>query len=489
MHAFAPHGRTRRSRAWRAALAGILASALAVAGIAGPVAAGSTTTVVVVPASVVGSPAAAINGHWTIDDQTSGGSLAFVSGPNTPPLGSGSLQLSVPSSSAKIDLFNYDWYGRSLSDLAAMSFSTYTTSSTFAPVFQIQAFLNDSGPSTHYSTINFEPYVMGTITPGDWQAWPITGSTLVWATHMTGSGSIGYPESWSDFRGAFPSATMIAVGFNAGSGWTSFSGNADDLSITTAVGDTTIYDFEPASASCPVRLNTSNNVETLLSDCVMDHTVYVPDGWTLDGAGHSITGVDPAGGHFLGAVVENAGPSANVSNLTVTVSGLTDICDSFPNALAGIRFDGASGAITNDQVLNINQGPSGCQEGNAIDVRDTAGTSGINVTVAGNTVSDYQKTGILANGVLAATITGNTVSGLGPVPYIAQNGIQISRGASALVRSNSVSGNWYTGPSYVSCGLLFYQAGGVKQQSNDLFANQRELCNVGRGGGTYNPQP
>jgi hypothetical protein len=51
------------------------------------------------------------------------------------------------------------------------------------------------------------------------------------------------------------------------------------------------------------------------------------------------------------------------------------------------------------------------------------------------------------------------------------------------VTGNTVSGNWYTGATWTACGLLFYQAGGVKQSAKNLFDNQTNFCNVGRGGG------
>jgi hypothetical protein len=51
------------------------------------------------------------------------------------------------------------------------------------------------------------------------------------------------------------------------------------------------------------------------------------------------------------------------------------------------------------------------------------------------------------------------------------------------MRGNSVSGNNYTPAGDVACGLLFFEAGGVRQQSNALFTNERNLCNFGRGGG------
>jgi hypothetical protein len=49
-----------------------------------------------------------------------------------------------------------------------------------------------------------------------------------------------------------------------------------------------------------------------------------------------------------------------------------------------------------------------------------------------------------------------------------------------------VTSNWYTPKSYVACGLLFYQAGGVKQQAN-VSGNEINLCNAGRGGVGFNP--
>lgn len=194
---------------------------------------------------------------------------------------------------------------------------------------------------------------------------------------------------------------------------------------------------------------------TLTADLVVTSTYYIPDGYTLDGNGYTITGIDPPGGHFLGAVVSNAGPTANVKNLTVTVSGLANICDGGPARLRGILFEGASGYIMNCYVLNVNQGASGCQEGNGIEVRNFGTSLTTNmVKVQGNTVVNYQKNGITANGNVNASITDNVVMGAGPVGYIAQNGIQVGFGATGSVMRNSVTGNSYTGSSTASGGIL-----------------------------------
>ena len=208
-----------------------------------------------------------------------------------------------------------------------------------------------------------------------------------------------------------------------------------------------------ASAAC--TFTTVKKTMTLNGNCTTTASIVVPNGFTLDGAGFTITANDPLLGHFTGGVVQNGGASANVTNLTITAVGLADICDGGAQRLRGILFDGASGAITNVKVLNLNQGASGCQEGNAIEVRNFGTSATTNrVTIDGNTVTGYQKTGIIANGDVDASITNNIVDGLGPVGYIARNGIQVGYGASGMVKRNQVSGNSYTGSSTVSGGII-----------------------------------
>jgi len=171
---------------------------------------------------------------------------------------------------------------------------------------------------------------------------------------------------------------------------------------------------------------------------------------------------------------------------------LANVCDGGNDRLRGILFDGAAGSITNNHVLNINQGASGCQEGNGIEARNEPFTSAgpdLAVLISGNTVASYQKTGIIANGSVAATITGNTVTGAGPINYIAQNGIQVGFGGTGELKGNSVSGNNYTPQDTVACGVLFFDADGVRQSKNTLFNNEKDLCNFGRGGGNFNPSP
>jgi filamentous hemagglutinin family protein len=93
-----------------------------------------------------------------------------------------------------------------------------------------------------------------------------------------------------------------------------------------------------------------------------------------------------------------------------------------------------------------------------------------------------QKGGIVAK--VAGTdvdVINNTVTGLGAVKFIAQNGIQVSSGASADVTGNTVSKNQYTGGGWTATGILFYQAGttpktGKISSTNRSFNNQANVA-------------
>lgn len=214
----------------------------------------------------------------------------------------------------------------------------------------------------------------------------------------------------------------------------------------------TVFAAGQAHAQC--TFTTAARTITLTGDCATEHSIVVPDGFTLNGAGHTITAVDPLGDHFRGGVVQNGGATANVRDLRITSNNLVDVCEAGADRLRGIIFDGASGSITGNEIFNLNRGASGCQEGNAIEVRNF-GSSPLTarVVIDSNTVTGYQKTGIVANGNVDATITDNTVAGGAPVSNIARNGIQIGFGATGMVKRNNVSGNSYTGPD-VSGGIL-----------------------------------
>jgi len=221
-----------------------------------------------------------------------------------------------------------------------------------------------------------------------------------------------------------------------------------------------------AQATTDCLFTFRQRVMALQNDCTTDETIRIPDDFTLDGRGHTITAVNipgvivngnPVG--FIGAVVENAGTRANVRGLRITSQDLAVFCHQPDERIRGISLLGASGFIVGNVVEDLNEidfrGLSGCQEGNGI-VAQNVGAAPTEVFIAGNTVTRYQKLGISVAGNVRATVVDNQVTGFGPVGNPAQIGIQIAFGARALVANNTVTGNSYNGPqtSVAATGIL-----------------------------------
>ncbi|KKT33608.1 MAG: hypothetical protein UW21_C0010G0004 [Candidatus Woesebacteria bacterium GW2011_GWB1_44_11b] len=250
---------------------------------------------------------------------------------------------------------------------------------------------------------------------------------------------------------------------------------------------------QPAKAVTTCTFTMNGTMMTLDSDCITDETILVPDSYTLDGAGYTITATDPALGHFTGAVVKNEGATAHVTNLTVKALGLANICDAGDNRLRGIMFEGASGSITHNNVEDINQGLSGCQEGNGIEVRnapfDGTHPETKTVEITHNTVLKYQKTGIVANGDVEVSITNNYV-GSAELPFnIAANSIQLGFGAYGAVNNNEVVGNqWDTlsVPQWAATAILIYLAGDVNVNHNNISGNGTDIGIAAYWSGTVN---
>lgn len=244
-----------------------------------------------------------------------------------------------------------------------------------------------------------------------------------------------------------------------------------------------------AESGCSSSFSVDGTIMKLSADCKTDATILIPNGFTLDGAGHTITAVDPADGHFLGAVVANGGKSANVKNLRITTSNLIDdVCDlSAPPdfRLRGIQFKGASGEITNNTVTDINQGAeSSCREGAGIEVRNepTDGThpNTQTVEVSHNVVTNYQMVGIVAVGDVSVNIHHNRVSASIAQATVPASGIQLSYHAIGEISGNIITGNWYREGKaigqqpWVSAGILLYniEISNIKVFKNELRDNQ-----------------
>jgi parallel beta-helix repeat protein len=166
----------------------------------------------------------------------------------------------------------------------------------------------------------------------------------------------------------------------------------------------------------------------------------------------------------------------------------------------------AVATITNNVITAIHDSPIVQCAAYGIGIlvgRNALSTTGT-ATISGNTISDYQKSAIIVDGAgSSATITGNTITGWSLAlqasdnVQITQNAIQISRGASATVNSNTISTNECPntgagsncGPDLINqaqaSGIMLYQSGaGTTVTKNTLSANDIGILVVSADPGT-----
>jgi hypothetical protein len=230
-----------------------------------------------VPNTVVVSPA---NQNGWASATSSTATTAFVVGPATPPLGTGSGQLSVGSDGDSGAQFRQTAFnGTRLDELTALSYSTYTSNDTTAP---------PTGDQTAYIILNvdldsdgtldtllfFEPeyqhgYTNTVPDQGDnvlntWQTWDALHGGWWSTTGAAGANPGADVKPLSTIIAAFPNARIfnspttgsvrLVAGFGAGS-WDNFVGNVDAFNIRHGLSLIT-YNFDDVPLSIrqpPVR--------------------------------------------------------------------------------------------------------------------------------------------------------------------------------------------------------------------------------------------
>ncbi|MDZ7313674.1 MAG: T9SS type A sorting domain-containing protein, partial [candidate division KSB1 bacterium] len=150
----------------------------------------------------------------------------------------------------------------------------------------------------------------------------------------------------------------------------------------------------------------------------------------------------------------------------------------------GIGYDNAGGTIEDVEIKDIRNTPiNGAQHGVGILANSAEGTART-LNVNRCNIHGYQKNATVFNGAdLAATITNNTITGAGAVNFIAQNGIQVSYGATANINGNTVSGHSYTPATWVATGMLLYLAD-ANTNGNTISENQVGIYHI-NGSGTH----
>jgi parallel beta-helix repeat protein len=420
---------------------------------------------------------------------------SFVTGPTSPPLGSGSAQISVTGTQRR-NLATYQFANTSLASITELKYSTYNPSTGNGEAVgsqrsgYLQFNVSFDGNDTWQRRLVYVPSANSTVTQDAWKEWDaIAGGTAQWSYSGATWPVTGEPgttaKTWNQILVDYPSAKIrstdaffgVRVGEPYANGYTE---NIDKIVFATSANKTT-FNFDNTSNDCVFV--TQGKQYRLTNDCTTTATIFIPQGKTLDGKGHTITGKDPLGGHFLGAVVKNGGDKASVKNLKINANNLAVVCDADNDRLRGILFEGASGEISGVTIIAVNQGLSGCQEGNGIEVRNApfytpavnspiAHPSTKKVEIHNSKVDKFGKGGIVANGDVKADIHNNTVLTAGLSNYTAANGIQLAFGAKGNVTDNKVEGNqWCGGGDYAATAILIYGADAPTVEGNVITGN------------------
>ncbi len=198
----------------------------------------------------------------------------------------------------------------------------------------------------------------------------------------------------------------------------------------------------------------------------------------------------------LVAVVVVANVSGVVlSDLTINAAGAAASIGGCSPGVVALDFQNVSAArLTASTIEGAELAPSllGCQSQTDVYAYTGYFETGYTpahavVTIQSSTIQTYGKGGIVCDDPgLSCTITGTTVTGIGPTPAIAGNGIQVAYGAGAMISRDRVTANDYTGATatndfygngYAASGILLYEAAaGTRVEHSSLSGNQISIA-------------
>jgi hypothetical protein len=169
----------------------------------------------------------------------------------------------------------------------------------------------------------------------------------------------------------------------------------------------------------------------------------------------------------------------SITNLNVEAEAQVETC---ANGLYGI-FVAGGGTLTatGDTIVGAsttNNTYFGCQHGVAVEVGVKTPAEVGHAILKSDKISGYEKNGpTVKSAGSTLTISASTITGVGPSPYIAQNGVEVAFGAKGTITGSTVGGNECNVGSCgargeQASGVLFYQAAaGSKVSSSSIEAN------------------
>jgi hypothetical protein len=207
----------------------------------------------------------AMHGWAFFNDNHKAGSGQMVFGPTGQPLGVGSAELTLTTSSDGYTLTTHNHDLTKVSSIISLDYSTYTRN-THAIALQLTVYNTTDPLALGYHRLVYEPGVSQgnpAVVSGAWQRWAPTAPTARWwMTHppTTGVCSQATPCPWPTLKAMFPTTTLRgdpegSVHLKAGSGWSMDPTtppnkyNVDAFVFVAASPFAgVLYDFEPERA-------------------------------------------------------------------------------------------------------------------------------------------------------------------------------------------------------------------------------------------------
>lgn len=346
----------------------------------------------ILPASVTSQTVVSnCNLHgWVASSTPASSSSFFPSGPDLPPLPSGSAELFVHNGNSQgAQLITNGYAGTQLSALDELKYSTYIqdfgSGAMQADGIYAVLFVDYNGDGTTDDKLFFQPYFQlnSPLTFGVWQQWDALAGGW-WSANGTANATPGAGiKPLSAIITARPAAKIVSVGLGAGyvaGTWANFLGNADAFIIRIGTGISTMFNFE--------NQNDTDN------DGICDDVDLCPE--TPGNGAEYYQDADHDGyGNKDISIIACQKPQGYVTNTT-------DCDDSNPNVHPGAveicnNIDDDCDGLTDEGGPTVDAGPN-----------VTVYYAGVGVTVPGYAT--------------CATLTASASGGFGRITYLWDNG-------------------------------------------------------------------
>jgi Right handed beta helix region len=160
----------------------------------------------------------------------------------------------------------------------------------------------------------------------------------------------------------------------------------------------------------------------------------------------------------------------------------SEFCSVFTRT--GVRIGkGGSASLSEDYITEIRSASPtlrGCQNGVGVLVGRAFESEVGQAVLRDDVIDRYQKAGVVVDNTGSfGDIQQTRVQGDGPNAAIAQNGIQVSRGADADVFKNIVTDNVFAPGTASSSGLILFGTSGLAIKDNYVARNDLDVAGVG----------